>query len=298
MFWCIHTQNTYSPIIKVIDNPVTNSTTSPAPAETPNNTNSSLSTEEASRAALPSGASGQNTDTATEEASRAALPSGATGDTDTAAEEASHAPLPSGATGQDTDTALDTSGANGDGMDVDVDTPDPSDQDMGVAIVPFDGDPPEPGNQNMDVDIVPSDGESNMMGSLLQSDGENGEGTPSSVAQVTGGGGDVVVEQSTQVAKEMANAKPVRYLDGKRVSEYEWERSKTIEQNKVVLVQLGLENAGRRIFGKEATKGKENRKIDEPSKKRGRKTPSTNVDKRTLRSSAVPNTSVSFVVYK
>ena len=89
------------------------------------------------------------------------------------------------------------------------------------------------------------------------------------------------------VAKAPANEMPIRYLDGKRVSEYEWIRSENIKANGKLLQVLELKNAGERIFGeRDGKKGKENKENGgEPSAKR-KKIPWANVETRTLRSKA------------
>jgi hypothetical protein len=104
----------------------------------------------------------------------------------------------------------------------------------------------------------------------------------------SGNGDDVtmrsehVAKPAPAVAKEPANGMPIRYLNGKRVSEYEWIRSENIKANKKLLNELELKNAVGRIFGERD--GKENKENGgEPSTKL-KKIPQENATTRTLRS--------------
>ena len=54
-----------------------------------------------------------------------------------------------------------------------------------------------------------------------------GDGCGSETAQ-----GEDVAKGQPAGAKVPAKPKPIRYLDGKQVSEYEWERNEQIERNK------------------------------------------------------------------
>lgn len=182
---------------------------------------------------------------------------------------------------------------------------------MEVDMVPNAGksidlpiDLPEPETQPMDVDMVSNAGKSNeaiqrngqTSGAVTSSDaGENGD-------EHDGENGDDVAMQIEHVAKSApANRLPVRYLDGKRVSEYEWIRSENIKANEKLLKTLELTNVGKQIFGKQdRKKGKENKDNgNEPSTKR-KKIPLANAGTRVLRSmeTAIPNMCVYFVVYR
>ena len=101
----------------------------------------------------------------------------------------------------------------------------------------------------------------------------------------------VEARAETTVVQAPARTTPVRYLDGTRVSEYEWVRSETIKENRKVLAALGLDNMRESFFGKpQSTKGKENKGAgNTPS---GKKVPWAAAGKRTLRSSgkAIPDT--------
>jgi hypothetical protein len=111
-----------------------------------------------------------------------------------------------------------------------------------------------------------------------------GDGCGSETAQ-----GEDVAKGQPAGAKVPAKPKPIRYLDGKQVSEYEWERNEQIERNKKALTELGLGDAGEKLFGKKGKrKGKENQIAPAKENKR---LPWANVEKRALRSSgkAVPD---------
>jgi hypothetical protein len=177
----------------------------------------------------------------------------------------------------------------------------------------IDADPNATMPDNMDIDFVAIDGISNKTGSEIQSDGRRAEVAKGEVINDKDGDedsdedtdaedvqGERVAKSTPAVAKAPVKSKPIRYLNGKRVSEYEWERNQRIEQNKVLLAALELDNAGARLFGKTGDrKTKENRQIGhEPSKKKGKKLPSANVEKRGLLplGKAIPNRSVSIVI--
>jgi hypothetical protein len=114
-----------------------------------------------------------------------------------------------------------------------------------------------------------------------------------------GGNGNDIAMRAPAVVKAPANKRPIRYLDGVRVSEYEWNRSENIKANDKLLQALELKNAGGRIFGKQdGKKGKENKDNGgEPSAK-CKKIPLANTGTRTLRSigKAVTNRCVYMVV--
>jgi hypothetical protein len=84
-----------------------------------------------------------------------------------------------------------------------------------------------------------------------------------------------VLGTTPKVAKAPVISMPLIYLDGKCVSEHEWERSKRIKQNKEVLARLELNNVRKQLFGNEVeTKGKENKKmVNKPPKGKGQKVP-------------------------
>lgn len=106
-----------------------------------------------------------------------------------------------------------------------------------------------------------------------------------------------MAKEAQAVVMAPAKPKPIRYLDGKRVSEYEWERSEKIKENGQLLTKLGLNDTGKQLFGKKQDKeGKENRRIEDRPLKTKRKM--AGAGQRKLRSSAmaVPNTSVSIVI--
>ena len=200
---------------------------------------------------------------------------------------------------------------------------DPNGCDMDVEC----GETPDPNaatSDDMDIDIIAVDGISDETGSVLQDGGEMVKGKITSDEEGDDDGnedGETEAMQGEYVAKatpavatapaeHMAKAtpavatapaepKPIRYLKGKQVSEYEWDRNERIKENKIALAALGLDNAGERTFGKRGEKkGKENGRMGHgPSKKQGRNLPSANVEKRELRSlgKAIPNRSVSVI---
>ena len=157
---------------------------------------------------------------------------------------------------------------------------------------------PEPETQPID-EMVPNAGTSNETETAIHRNDQTSEVVTSGVADENsddnaGGNGDDVAMRSEHVAgpapavaKAPANEMPIRYLDGKRVSEYEWIRSENIKANGKLLQVLELKNAGERIFGeRDGKKGKENKENGgEPSAKR-KKIPLANVGTRTLRSKA------------
>jgi hypothetical protein len=149
----------------------------------------------------------------------------------------------------------------------------------------------------MDIDIGPIGSGSNTTSETLD-DGDNTTATQSKrVAADTSDttGSKVPGEHVSNAAPKVPEA-PARYIDGEKVSEYEWERMERIRRNNVVLAALELDNSADRLFGKKRRKGKENKR-DAPSKSsaKAKKVPWANVEKPTLRSlkKGVPNTYVS-----
>lgn len=188
---------------------------------------------------------------------------------------------------------------------------------------------PEPETQSVDIEIVPNVGTSDEAESAIHRNDQTSEVVTSGVAgensgENAGANNDDVAMQSEYsdenagandddvamrsehvakpapaVAKAPTNEMPIRYLDGKRISEYEWIRSKDIKANRKLLQALELKNAGERIFGEQdGKKGKENKENrGEPSAKH-KKIPLANVGTRTLHSKgkAVTNRCVYTVV--
>ena len=113
-----------------------------------------------------------------------------------------------------------------------------------------------------------------------------------------GRNGDDVM-RAPAVVKAPANKMPIRYLNGKRVSEYEWNRSENIKANDKLLQALELKNARGRIFGeRDGKKGKENKDNRGERSVKRKKIPLANVGVQTLRSTgkAVTNRCVVHMV--
>jgi hypothetical protein len=254
---------------------------------------SSTSTEETGGGARPSDitvpdidlAPGTSSGTPAEEEETSLVPKSST-----STEETGGGARPSDITVPDIDLAPGTSSGDSDTIDSNMEV-----------------DPPQSSGQDMDIDIIPFDDVSNGAGDSIQNDGRNFDVAADTIAHADGDkNSDTVAAQDEHVAKEAqavvmapAKPKPIRYLDGKRVSEYEWERSEKIKENSQLLVKLGLNDTGKQLFGKkQGTEGKENRGIEDRPLKTKRKKTWAGAGQRKLRSSekAVPNTSVSIVI--
>jgi hypothetical protein len=161
-------------------------------------------------------------------------------------------------------------------------------------------DPPELETLPMDTDTIPNDGESNETAAANHNNGQSSGAVTGGVAgEDSDENGDDIAMQGEHMAKPEpviapANRRPVYYLGGKRVSEYEWIRAENIKNNEKLLEALELKNAGEQLFKKRGGKGKENQPNGgDPSKKRKerKQLPWANMEKRTLRSmgKAVPD---------
>jgi hypothetical protein len=294
---------THAPHNTVMDKPSVKPTTPAEESETSLVPKSSASTEETERGARPSDITVPDTNLASRTSS---------GNSDTIASNMEVDPLQSG--GQDMDLAGASSGDDDIiGSNMEVDRPQSS-IDLAVGASSGDGDAinmevdRESSSQDMDIDTVPFDDVSNRAGNSIQNlNGQNFEAASDTIAQEDKGeNSDTVATQGEHVVKEaqavvMTPAKPtpIRYLDGKRVSEYEWERSEKIKENSQLLTKLGLNDTGKQLFGKkQGKKGKENRGIEDRPLKPKRQNTRAGAGQRKLRSSAkvVPNTSVSIVI--
>ena len=277
------------------EEPSTNSTTPAEESETSLAPKSSTSTEEPSA----------NSTTPTEERETSLVPKSST-----STEETGGGAPPPDITIPDLAPGTSSDDGNTIGSNMEVDPPQSSGQDMDIDIVPYDvsngtGD----SNQNDDVSsgagaLIQND-VSNEAGDSIH-DGRNLEVAVGMIAQEDGDkNGNTIATQGENVAKEAqvvvmapTKPKPIRYLDGKQVSEYEWERSETIKENGQLLTKLGLNDTGKQLFGKKGKEGKENRGIENRPLKTKTKKVWVGAGQRKLRSSvkAVPNTSVSIII--
>ena len=282
---------THAPHNTVVDNPSANSMTPAEESETSLAPKSSTSTEEPSA----------NSTTPAEERETSLVPK-----LSTSTEETGGGAPPPDITIPDLAPGTSSDDGNTIGSNIEVDPPQSSGQDMDIDIVPYDvsngtGD----SNQNDDV--------SSGAGALIQNDVSNeagdsihdGRNLEVAVGMIAHENGDTIATQGENVAKEAqvvvmapAKPKPIRYLDGKQVSEYEWERSETIKENGQLLTKLGLNDTGKQLFRKKGKEGKENRGIENRPLKTKTKKVWAGAGQRKLRSSAkaVPNTSVSIII--
>jgi hypothetical protein len=168
-------------------------------------------------------------------------------------------------------------------------------------------DDPEPETPLTDVDMVLNTGASDETGTAIHRDDRTSEAVTSGVTgknsdDNNGRNGDDVAMPSEAAPKPSPAVRkapvPIRYQNGKRVSEYEWERNENIKANQKLLQVLELKNAGEQVIGRK--KGKENKdNEDKPSTKR-KKLPWASTRTRTLRSMGklVTNMYVYVVVHR
>jgi hypothetical protein len=140
-------------------------------------------------------------------------------------------------------------------------------------------------DQDMEVDQIASDAATSGTLTVGSTNGVDALaiGTPNETICETPAGGNSTQPVLT-VAPAITNtpvpkAAPIKYING--MSAYEWERAENIKQNKKILASMGLDNAGRQVFGKH------NKENNPPSKSK-RKPKKTSAEKRKLRSSGTP----------
>jgi hypothetical protein len=114
----------------------------------------------------------------------------------------------------------------------------------------------------------------------LTSDVDTPNAAPSGTPGGTSGGKDSTLGQP--VAPAVINAPvwkpaPIKYING--MSEYEWHKAENIKKNQKLLTTLGLDDVGKKLFGKE------NMAPSKSKRKNPGKPPKANVAKQTLRSS-------------